>query len=112
MQAYRLRHAVTFQAPIETVDPQTGAREITWQNAIVGGKAMIDYPAEVLTGPGRELMAAAADHAEITARINVPWFDITEQQLATWRILWDGRTYNIQGISTDVTARREWRLTC
>lgn len=113
MQAYRLIHAVTFETQLTGKDPDTGAVvSLGWVPAVVQGKAMADYPAEVLTGKGRELQAAATTHAEITARINVPWFQITEAELATLRIVWDGRIYNIEDISTDKSARREWRLLC
>lgn len=112
MQAYRLRHSITFQQPVETRDPLTGGLLVDWQDAEVGGKKMVGYPAEVLTGEGRELLAADTIKAQIAARINVPWFSVGEQELATWRILWDGRIYNIESISTDKSARREWRFKC
>jgi SPP1 family predicted phage head-tail adaptor len=112
MLTHRLRHAIEFQIPVETVNEKTGARNTTWQTAALDGRQLKNYPAEVLTGPGRDLIAAQAPQNKITARINVPWFNVAESELATFRILWDGRIYQIEGISTDLTARMEWRLQC
>lgn len=107
MQAYRMTHRVTFQEPVETRDPGTGEVSITWTDVIIGGCSSI--PAEVLTGMGREFRSSGVIQAEGSARINTRWFP---GLLATWRIIWDGRTFNISGIETDRTARQEWRLTC
>jgi head-tail adaptor len=101
----RLRHRVTIQQPIQTQNPVTGEILNSWST--VAGMASV--PAEVLTGPGREFRQSAATQAETSARINLRWFP---GLLPTWRILWDGRTYNIHSIETDVTGRREWRLRC
>lgn len=73
---------------------------------------MTAVPAEVLTGPGREFVASSAKQAEATARINLRWFPVDRLELCRWRVLWDGRIYNIVSAETDLTARREWRLRC
>lgn len=110
MLAHRLRHRVHFQVKqVVDQDAETGAETYDWVTALSNGVPLLSVPAEVLTGAGRELMAAGAKQAETTARINLRWFP---GLLPTWRVLWDGRIYNITGISTDITARREWRLTC
>ncbi len=110
MLAYRMRHRIQFQRQLQTQDPTTGEIIITWESVMFSGRA--DVPAEVLTGPGRELIAADAQQAETTARINCRWFPVDRLELYTWRILWDGRVYNITSAETDATARREWRLRC
>lgn len=110
MLSHRLRHRIAIQEPIKTQDPASGGAEITvWQNLIVGGREMVSVPAEVLTGAGREFIAANAQQAETKARINLRWFPGLNE---THRILWEGKTYNIRSIDTDITARREYRLQC
>ncbi|HHF0382847.1 TPA: phage head closure protein [Pseudomonas aeruginosa] len=110
MLAYRMRHRIQFQQQVHTQDHDTGEETTTWETVLFSGHA--DLPAEVLTGPGRELIAADATQAETTARINCRWFPVERLELYTWRVLWDGRVYNITSAETDVTARREWRLRC
>ena len=110
MLAYRMRHRIQFQRQVQTQDPDTGEMVTTWEAVLFSGRA--DLPAEVLTGPGRELIAADATQAETTARINCRWFPVERLELYTWRVTWDGRVYNITSAETDATARREWRLRC
>lgn len=110
MQAQRYRHRIEFQRKVETQNPQTGAISYTWQTVWLDSDTPLNaVPAEVLTGPGRELYAADAKQAETTARINLRWFP---GLLPTWRVLWDGKVYDITSIETDATARREYRLRC
>ncbi len=110
MLAYRMRHRIQFQRQVHTQDPVTGEVITTWETVLFSGRS--DVPAEVLTGPGRELIAADATQAETTARINCRWFPVERLELYTWRAIWDGRVYNITSAEADVTARREWRLRC
>lgn len=105
MLAHRLRHRITIQKPDRIQDPNTGAMINGW--ATVEG--MTAVPAEVLTGPGREFRASGAVQAETAARINLRWFP---GLLESWRILWDGKTFDIGSIETDATGRREYRLVC
>jgi head-tail adaptor len=110
MLAQRLRHRVAFQKQIPTQDPNTGDVITAWQNAWLDSETELDdVPAEVLTGPGREWVGAGTVNAETSARINLRWFP---GLLSSWRVLWDGRIYNIQSIETDATGRQEWRLRC
>lgn len=110
MLASRLRHRIEFQELVEDQDSETGAMVQSWQTAYLDSDTPLDsVPAEVMTGPGREFRNSGTTQAESTARINLRWFP---GLLETWRILWDGRFYNIQSIETDVTGRREWRLRC
>jgi len=110
MDAQRLRHRIEFQELVEEQDSETGASITTWQTAYLDSDTPLDsVPAEVLTGPGREFRGTGTTQAEATARINCRWFP---GLLETWRVLWDGRIYNIQSIETDITGRIEWRLRC
>lgn len=76
---------------------------------MLDGVPLSAVPAEVLTGPGREQIAAGVKHSEVAARINLRWFPGLQ---SSWRVLWDGEVFAITGKSTDATARREWRLVC
>lgn len=110
MLTNRLRHRITFQAQEKQQDSETGSERVTWVDVtLADGTLLVDVPAEVLTGPGREFRAAAATQGEATARINLRWFPGLE---LTWRVLWQGNTYNISSVETDATARKEWRLRC
>ena len=111
--APRLRHRITFQEQVETRDSE-GAVTISWENVWLDSDTELeDVPAEVLTGAGRyvgstEFVGAGQVQSEVSARITVRWFP---GLLASWRILWDGRVFNIGGDpETDVTGRREWRI--
>ena len=106
MQAQRYRHRIEFQHKVSVQNPNTGAITYSWQ-AI--SALLSSVPAEVLTGPGREFIAADAKQAETTARINCRWFpDLSPE----WRVLWDGKVFDITSIETDATARREYRIRC
>lgn len=104
----RLRHRITFQKKVGSRDSE-GVWTETWQNAWLDSETeLADVPAEVLTGPGREFVAAGAVQADVAARITCRWFPGLN---ASWRILWDGRIFNIGGEpDTDRTGRREWRI--
>ncbi len=105
--APRLRHRITFQEFVSERNSD-GVLTESWQNATSGGVELVDVPAEVLTGPGREFVAGGAVQADVAARINCRWFPGLK---ASWRILWDGRTFNIGSEpDTDATGRREWRI--
>ena len=104
----KYRHRVHIQEKVETQDSETGAISHTWETVYLDSDTPLDsVPAEVLTGPGRELAAADTKLAETTARIQMRWFAGLD---AAMRILWDGRVYDILSIETDETARREYRL--
>jgi SPP1 family predicted phage head-tail adaptor len=103
MLASRLTQRVTIEEPVKT---QAASGEITtaWQTLTA------DVAAEVLTGIGGEKISAGADQNTIKARINLRYFPATIREMHTYRILWEGGTYNILSVTTDRTARREWRL--
>jgi head-tail adaptor len=83
---------------------------VTWATAESDtGDALCNIPAKVMTGKGREFHQSSVIQSETTARINFRWFAGLD---TSWRILWDGRVYNIESAELDLTARKEWRLMC
>lgn len=105
----KYRHRIHIQEPVDTQDADTGAVERTWETVYIDSNTPLDaVPAQVLTGPGREIHAAGTKLAETTARISFRWFGPNLRH--DMRILWDGRVYDIVSIEMDVTARREYRL--
>ncbi len=112
MLVHRLRHRIHIQQPIKEQSESTGAEIVSWHTLMLGKKPLSAVAAEVLTGAGREFIAADAKQAETSARINLRWFPVDISVFYQCRILWDGRTYNIHSIEADITGRREWRLRC
>lgn len=105
--APRLRHRITFQEQVETRNSE-GVLALVWETVELDSETQLaDVPAEVLSGAGREFNASGQVQSEIAARITCRWFPGLS---ASWRILWDGRVFNIGGFETDITARREWRI--
>ena len=108
MLTHRLRHRVTIQQPVITQDFQTGENVKAWGNVWLDSSTeMVDVPAEILTGPGRELNAASTKRSEDTVRITLRWFPGFS---VGWRVLWGGHIYDITSVEYDATARRELRL--
>ncbi len=108
MRAGRLRHRITFEQKISSRNDDNDLVE-TWETATVGSQSMVNVPAEVLSGPGKELIAAGALHSEVSARINLHWF---AGFTTAWRIRHGAEIYDITMWSTDATGRRELRLAC
>lgn len=105
MRSYR--HRIHIQEPVDTQDATTGIITRTWETVTVGSTELDAVPAEVLTGPGRELHAAGTKLAETTLRVAFRWFpDLSEEM----RVIWDSKAYDIISIETDATARHEYRL--
>ena len=108
MLTQNLRHRVTFQRPSVTQDFETGEHLRSWETAWLDSSTeLVDVPAQVLTGPGREIMGAGSKQSEDTVRIILRWFPGLD---LTWRVLWEGYVYNITSIEYDSTARKEIRL--
>ena len=101
----RLRHRIEIQH-LATSRGDDGAVIRTWSQKYA------NVPAEVLTGAGREPTLGASERAETTARITTRWMPDDIHTLMSYRILWQGRTYDIKGISTDATDRRWMRFEC
>ncbi len=108
MLGNKYRQAVGLQQPIRGRD-SNGGNTITWAYVVIDDVPAEAVPAQVLTGPSREQLAAGMKHNEVAARINMPWFPDLRPG---WRVLWDGQVFAITGYSTDETGRREWRLVC
>lgn len=108
MLAYELQHVVSLEYPVETVDGN-GFKQVNWLPAFADGVALNSVHAVVFTGEGREPIADNAKQAQISLRVKIRWFPGLQQN---WRLIWDGRIYDIYSIETDATARREYRLRC
>lgn len=107
-EAQRYRHRIAFQRKVEEQDSETGALSYSWEAVeLTSELALSSVPAEVLTGPGREFNAADAKQAETSARINCRWFGEVQPD---WRVVWQGKNYNILSVEYDATGRREARL--
>ena len=104
-----LIHRVTFQRQVAERDSE-GVLQVSWQDVWLDSEtALIDVPAEVLTGPGREFLQSGQMQSDVAARITCRWFP--GGPLSSWRVLWDGRVFNVKGDpDTDATGRREWRF--
>lgn len=109
--APRLRHRIAFQEQVEGRD-SNGVLTVGWQNAWIDSEVeLVDIPAEVLTGPGREFLQSGQMQSDVAARITCRWFPGGIK--ASWRVVWDGQVFNIKAVpDTDATARREYRFAC
>lgn len=109
MLAYRLRHRVSIEELITAKGPD--GRVESWQILALDSDTVFDaVPAEVLTGPGREVIASGAPQESGVARVTIRWFPISDERLGRCRLVWNGRAYRIESVETDRTARQEWRL--
>lgn len=110
MLAQRLRHRVTVQHSAIIRNMTTGSTTTSWTTFWADSNTPVEnWPAEVLTGPGREPYASGAKQAETDARITMRWFPGLTQKM---RIVFEGQVYEIIGIEKDRTGRREYRLQC
>lgn len=110
VDAGRYRHLVTIQGIVQgDPDPLSGLPTEQWNNVYA------NVPAEVLTGPGREGVAAGAERAETDARINLRWLPGIDTQM---RVIWESEPngqrpeFAIQTMELDATGMREIRLRC
>lgn len=110
MSAGRYRHIITIRGLVDGgTDPLSGLPIREW------GDVYTDVPAEVLTGPGREGVAAGAERAETDARINFRWLPGIDSKM---RVIWETEPngerpeFSIQSIELDATGAREIRLRC
>lgn len=109
----RLRHRIAIERRTESMDSEGNVTEV-WapleiesSSSSTSSFALSSIPAEVLTGPGREGIAAAKVISETDARITLRWFPGLDY---ADRIVWDGNNYGIVEITTDATGRKEYRL--
>lgn len=103
MLAQTLRQRVTFQAQVENVSASGEPIGFDWVNVLE------DEPASVTPLSGRELLAAAAEHAEVNTRAVVrynPQVEIT----SAMRMIHEGFAHNIIAVIRDPTFRRHITL--
>ena len=102
---------ITFQEQVAERDSD-GVLRVSWQNVWIDSDTeLADVAAEVLTGPGREFLQSGQVQSDVAARIRVPWFPGGIK--SSWRVLWDGRVFNIKGDpDMDASGRREYRFKC
>lgn len=108
MDLGRYRHRITIQNRVQGVDG-VGGVALTWADAFPAATALGGIPAEVLTGPGRELRAAGGEQAEASARIAFQYLPGVD---ASQRVLWNGQIFNIRSVEYDATGLGEVRLIC
>lgn len=109
-ESQRYRHRITFQEQLTVVDSSDGSQDVDWVDVVLPtGELLVDYPAEVLTGPVREFLQSGQVQGEAAARIACRWFP---GLLQSWRIVWGDVVYNIGAFDVDRTARREYRIRC
>lgn len=98
MQAGKLRHRVSFQEPVKTQNPLTGATVNSWQE-------IQKLWADVVPLSAREFIAAQATQAEITTRITIRFrSDITSKH----RIVYGNKIFNIEGVLPDPKSGRDY----
>jgi SPP1 family predicted phage head-tail adaptor len=98
IEAGKLRHRITIQAPGLTQDPVTGEMPPGWTDF-----ASVWASIEPLSA--RDFIAAQANQSEITARIVIRY---REGILPTMRILHRGKVYAIQGALPDAKSGLEY----
>lgn len=106
----KYRHRISVERKVETQDPTTGEVSHTWEPLTLSSDVTTAaVPAQCLTGPGREARLSGAPQAAATLRVTCRWFP---GLLQTDRVVWQSVAYDIAGIETDATGRREYRITC
>jgi SPP1 family predicted phage head-tail adaptor len=102
MLSQRLRFRVDIQRPTQVRDPEDGSFSTSWVSILtpdelddVGDPAL---PAEIVALSGRELLAAAAEQADITTRIVIRY---RTDVRADMRLVHDGLRYNIRAVIPD-----------
>lgn len=105
MNSQALRHRITVQAKVETVDPETGYRTLAWTDRL------LNEPAQFFAGPGREYLASESLRAQVTGRFVIRYSDGGTAIVAGDRVLWDGRVMEIKAPPLpDESARKELTL--
>lgn len=101
MKAGKLRHRITIQRRQQVI-AANGDREWAWVDVHAS------VPADFVSGPGREFLAAESIRAETAGRFEVRYLSgIT----AEMRVVWDGMVWSIKAPPiVDHTARRAMTL--
>lgn len=106
MQAGRLRHRVTIEEHIVTLDSD-GAQETAW--VAIGSP----LPAEIVPLSGRELIAAAAVQSKVSTRIVMRWRPGFEPLQHPMRAVHRGTVYSIEAVIRDpISGRHRMILQC
>lgn len=99
IRAGRFRHRITLQRNVPT-QATDGSNVDNWIDAgTVWG--------ELLEIRGREYLAAAEAHAELTAKIKIRF---RPDVVPEWRAQFEGRTFDIQHVADIKGRRRELEL--
>lgn len=96
MRAGALRHTITIQTRTVTRDSYGGETE-TWADSAT-------VPASVESLSGREYWAARQTMASEIVRFRIRW---RQGVTADCRIVWDGRTWDIESVQDPDGRRRE-----
>lgn len=104
MQAGRLRHTVTILQRSATRSP-TGDEVVTWPTFATRRASV-----EPLTG--KEYFAARQEIAEVNYRVRLRYDSTVAGVLPSWRISYDGRTFDIQSLINYRERNRELILMC
>lgn len=99
MNAGRLRHRVTIQAPTRTQDPDTGAMTTTWA-------PVATVSAEITPLSVRDLFAAQAVKSQVQVRIVIRHRAGMRHDMRL--VGQDGTVYIPQGFLADPVTGREW----
>ena len=101
----KMRHRITIQSKVSTVNPATGYPTLSWVDRVA------NEPADWMAGPGREYLAGEAIRAAVVGRFRIRWNPVNSAILSGDRVVWDGRTMEIKAPpQPDETARRELLL--
>lgn len=101
-----LRHRIRLEAGTPSQDGTTGEVTDAW------GTFADNVPAEIRPLSGRELIAAQAELAEVSAWITIRWMPGV---LPSMRVVHDddgGRVYNVRHVKLDDTQRRWITMLC
>lgn len=98
MQAGKLRHRITIQAPTITQDPESG-------EALPGWSDWATVWASIEPLSAREFIAAQAGQSEITARVVIRH---RAGVLPAMRVVHSGKIYNIHGVLPDMRSGLEY----
>lgn len=100
MRAGDLRHRITFQSRSATRDA-LGGQSLTWND-------VASVWADVAPLSGRELLSAQANKSDVSSMITIRWQAqfADPAAIATWRIVYGARIFNIHA-SIDVDERHK-----
>lgn len=98
IEAGKLRHRITIQAPGMTQDPVTGEMLAGWTD-------FASVWAEITDLSVKEYLAAQSAQSEVSTRVRIRF---REGVNATMRIIHRGDIYNIHGVQRDPDSGIEW----